>query len=160
MNSEHAPPAQTHSGPGPQPGYETKDVHAIPLLKFGAGMIVALVVVELLMLGFYRLFLSERPKPIPQRAEGKTNIYVQLRDLRSDEDRALSSYGWVDRKAGVVRIPIDRAIDLVAEKGIPFGKGPKTEIEMNSHAGTPVSLPAPGAGKDATNPPERTGPKP
>ena len=158
MNSEHAPPAQTHSGPGPEPGYETRDASAIPLLTFGVGLIVALVVVELLMLGFYRLFMSERPKPIQERAE--TNIYEQLRDLRRDEDATLSSYGWVDRKAGVVRIPIDRAIDLVAEKGIPFGKGPKTEIEMNSHSATPVPLPVPGAEKDATNPPERTGPKP
>jgi len=156
MNSEHAPPAQTHSGPSP--GYETKDARAIPLLTFGVGLIVALVVVELLMLGFYRLFMSERPKPIQERAE--TNIYEQLRDLRRTEDAALSSYGWVDRQTGVVRIPIDRAIDLVAEKGIPFGKGPKTEIEMNSHSATPVPLPLPAAEKNATNPPEKTGPKP
>jgi hypothetical protein len=155
MNSEHAPPAQTHSGPGP--GYETRDARAISLLSFGVGLIVALVVVELLMLGFYRLFMSERPKSIQERAV--SNIYEQLRELRRDEDAALSSYGWVDRKADVVRIPIDRAIDLVAENGIHFGKGPKTEIEMNSHSATPVSPPVPGAEKDATNP-ERTGPKP
>jgi hypothetical protein len=158
MNSEHAPSVPTHSGPGPEPGYETKDASALPLLSFGVGLIVALVVVELLMLGFYGLFISERPKHIEERAAA--NIYEQLRDLRRTENAALSSYGWVDRKAGVVRIPIDRAIDLVAEKGIPFGKGPKTELEMNSHSGTPVPLPVPGVEKDATNPPERITPKP
>jgi hypothetical protein len=158
MNSKHAPPAQTNSGPGPEPGYETTDASAVSLLSFGVGLIVALVVVELVILGFYRLFMSERPRPRVERAE--SNIYEQLRDLRRDEDTKLSSYGWADRKAGVVQIPIDRAIDLVAEQGIRFGKGPKTEIEMNSHSATSVSLPVPGAEKDATNPPERTGPRP
>jgi hypothetical protein len=31
----------------------------------------------------------------------------------------LSTYGWVDRPAGVVRIPIDRAIDITLERGFP-----------------------------------------
>ena len=29
----------------------------------------------------------------------------------------LDNYGWVDKSAGVVRIPIDRAIDLLAVRG-------------------------------------------
>ena len=33
-----------------------------------------------------------------------------------------SKYEWVDRSQGVARIPIDRAIDLIAEKGLPWGK--------------------------------------
>jgi hypothetical protein len=154
MNSEHAPEAQARTG------YETRDASAARLLWFGAGLIIALAVVELLMLAFHGLFVSERPRPLPEQAE--SNIYQQLRTLHDDEDRALSRYEWVDRKAGIVRIPIDRAIDLVAEKGIRFGKGPKTEIEMNSHAGTPVPAAAPAAGaeKDAKNAPEGTGPKP
>jgi hypothetical protein len=152
MNSEHSAPARS------SPGYETRDASASGLLRFGVGLIVAIAVVQLLMLAFYHLFVSERPKPLPEQPE--SNIYQQLRALHGDEDKALGHYEWVDRKAGVVRIPIDRAIDLVAEKGIRFGKGPKTETEMNSHAGTPVPAPAPGAEKDAKNPPESPGPKP
>jgi hypothetical protein len=152
MNGENAARAQT------QPGYETRDAAAGELLGFGVGLIIAIAVIQLLMLGFYGLFLSERPKPLPEPAE--SNIYQQLRDLHRDEDLALSRYEWVDRKAGVVRIPIDRAIELVAEKGVRFGKGPKTEREMNSHAGTPVPAPATGPGKDSASPPEGTGPKP
>ena len=60
----------------------------------------------------------------------------------------------------MVRIPIDRAIELVAEKGVPFGKGPKTEVEMNSHAGTPVPAADDGDGQDATTPPDEDGTKP
>ncbi len=31
----------------------------------------------------------------------------------------LNTYAWVDKDAGVVRIPVDRAIDLLAQKGLP-----------------------------------------
>jgi hypothetical protein len=31
----------------------------------------------------------------------------------------LSSYGWLDRNAGVVRIPIDRAMKMTVERGLP-----------------------------------------
>lgn len=39
-----------------------------------------------------------------------------LHELRSEHEKQLQSYGWVDRKAGVVQIPIDRAMDLVVQK--------------------------------------------
>jgi hypothetical protein len=29
------------------------------------------------------------------------------------------TYGWIDRNGGVVRLPIDRAMDLVLERGLP-----------------------------------------
>ena len=44
----------------------------------------------------------------------------------STKMRLLNSYGWVDPKAGVVRIPIDRAMDLLLQKGLPVrGKQPE-----------------------------------
>ena len=38
---------------------------------------------------------------------------------REREDELLGSYGWVDRNAGVVRIPIDQAKRLLLERGLP-----------------------------------------
>jgi hypothetical protein len=40
-------------------------------------------------------------------------------DFQRKQNEALSSYGWVDRQAGIVHIPIDRAIELTLEKGLP-----------------------------------------
>lgn len=40
----------------------------------------------------------------------------QLRALRAEEQRLLTSYGWVDRSAGLVRIPIERAMDVLIEE--------------------------------------------
>ena len=43
----------------------------------------------------------------------------QLEDLRAHEDSVLTSYGWVDRDRGIVRIPIDRAMELAAQGSAP-----------------------------------------
>ncbi|MCU1302886.1 MAG: hypothetical protein JWQ87_3170 [Candidatus Sulfotelmatobacter sp.] len=43
----------------------------------------------------------------------------QLNDIRMNEERELYSYGWVDEKAGTLHIPIERAMDLVAQRGLP-----------------------------------------
>jgi hypothetical protein len=47
-----------------------------------------------------------------------------LQDVRKHEDERLTSYGWVDKNAGRVRIPIDRAMDLVLQRGLPFRAAP------------------------------------
>ena len=42
-----------------------------------------------------------------------------LQLLRTDEDRILSGYTWVDRNAGLVRIPIAEAMKMTVERGLP-----------------------------------------
>jgi len=44
---------------------------------------------------------------------------ADMRKLRAEENAILTTYDWVDRSAGVVRIPIERGIDIVSEKGLP-----------------------------------------
>jgi hypothetical protein len=43
---------------------------------------------------------------------------ADLDRLRADESQRLTTYGWVDRKQRVVRIPIEQAIDLLVGRGI------------------------------------------
>jgi hypothetical protein len=43
----------------------------------------------------------------------------QLNDIRNKEDQTLSSYAYIDKNAGTVRIPIERAMDLIAQRGLP-----------------------------------------
>lgn len=49
----------------------------------------------------------------------ETDERTEINDFRVGEEDKLNSYGWVDQNAGVVRIPIDRAIDLIAQRGLP-----------------------------------------
>ncbi|HEY7288416.1 MAG TPA: hypothetical protein VH583_01170 [Vicinamibacterales bacterium] len=54
---------------------------------------------------------AEPPKPRLQ-----TQPSIDLAEMRRAEDARLHSYAWIDRNAGTVRIPIDRAMDLVASQ--------------------------------------------
>lgn len=47
-------------------------------------------------------------------------------DFQRKQNEALTSYGWVDRQAGIVHIPIERAIELTLEKGLPTA-APKSQ---------------------------------
>ena len=55
---------------------------------------------------------------------------LDLQEFRAREEIELNTYGWIDRTAGVVRIPIDRAMDLVLQRGFPV----RTSTN-ESHAG-------------------------
>jgi hypothetical protein len=57
------------------------------------------------------------PPPPEPRLEAEPGN--QLRQFRAAEDRILNGTDWVDRQAGVARIPIDRAIDLLAANPPP-----------------------------------------
>lgn len=54
--------------------------------------------------------------PAPQL---ETDERDQLNKVRLNEEQILSTYGYVDEKAGTVRIPIERAMDLIAQRGLP-----------------------------------------
>ncbi len=43
-----------------------------------------------------------------------------LKAYKAKEEALLNSYGWVDKDAGIARIPIERAIELTAQKGLPY----------------------------------------
>lgn len=47
------------------------------------------------------------------------NERMELEDVRLQEEETLHSYDWVDEKSGIVRIPIERAMQLTAERGLP-----------------------------------------
>ena len=56
---------------------------------------------------------------LPPEPRLQTDPRGDLRELRAHEDAVLSTYGWVDKAAGVVRIPIDEAMRITAQRGLP-----------------------------------------
>jgi len=48
------------------------------------------------------------------------NERTELRGLRLGEEEELNSYGWVDQKAGIAHIPVERAMELVVQRGLPM----------------------------------------
>lgn len=63
----------------------------------------------------YAKYLKES-FPAPQL---ETDERTQLNEVRLREEDLLSTYDYVDKSAGTVRIPIDRAMDLLAQRGLP-----------------------------------------
>ena len=51
-----------------------------------------------------------------------------LANFRREEAASLSSYGWIDRDHKTVRIPIERAKQLILERGLPDWPKPSAEV--------------------------------
>jgi hypothetical protein len=116
--------------PGEGPGHERTDVSAAGILKFGAALVVGLVLMSL-GLRWYLMTLERHDPEIQKWASGQlrerepppprleSSSSEQLVALRHDENERLSTYGWVDPKHKIVRVPIDRAMAIAARKGLP-----------------------------------------
>ncbi len=57
--------------------------------------------------------------------------------LRAEEEQILTTYAWVDKNRGLVRLPIDRAMELLVRRGLPPAK------PMPAAAPSPVAAPPP-----------------
>jgi hypothetical protein len=56
---------------------------------------------------------TREPTPEPRLQVGGAR---ELAEMREEEDVVLQSYAWIDRDKGMVRIPIERAMEMLAEK--------------------------------------------
>ena len=65
--------------------------------------------------GDYEKYLKEA-FPAPQL---ETNERTELNEIRLREENVLSTYDYVDKNSDTVRIPIDRAMELLVERGLP-----------------------------------------
>jgi hypothetical protein len=117
-----------------RPGHETRDAGVRPIVLNGAGLAVMIVIVGLIVYGTFQYLarhpaISAQSNPmsagdlqIPPEPRIEDHPAIAIQQLHAQEDKTLSTYGWTDRKAGVVRIPIDRAIELQLERGFPARK--------------------------------------
>lgn len=68
----------------------------------------------------------------------ETNERTEINDFRLGEEQRLNSYGWIDQQAGVVHIPIERAMELIAQRGLPTtpkaGEVPPSEVNTVNQA--------------------------
>ncbi len=55
----------------------------------------------------------------PPEPRLQVNDAVDMVRMRDETQKLLSTYGWLDTEAGRVRIPIDRAIEIMAQRGLP-----------------------------------------
>ena len=75
--------------------------------------------------------LEQFPKPNLQIDDD----HMQRTALQQEQNQELHSYGWVDRSKGIVRIPIDRAMDLILQRGLPMQTN-----DISQTDGSPLQL--------------------
>jgi hypothetical protein len=120
------------------PGYETSDANPGSLLLFGLGMFVTIGLVLLIAAGVFKYFSASQSlgapaspfanaSQIPPAPRLQTEPKLDLEHLRAREDRLLHTYEWIDPNAGIVRIPIERAMELVLQRGLPVRQQAKEE---------------------------------
>lgn len=103
--------------------YETRDVRPSALARALGALAILLLIAAVgakLALGGW-----SRYRPDPRRRFPAPEPRVQsdpasdLRRWREEEDAGLRSYSWADRARGVIRLPLDRALELVLQRGLP-----------------------------------------
>ena len=106
-------------------GYERTDLSVRGVLVALAALAAAALVVQLVVGVQFAALRSERARenpPATGQAGGPPEPRLQttpagdLAALRAEEDAILHGYGWEDRAAGVVHIPVERAMELVARE--------------------------------------------
>lgn len=132
----------------PAESFEHEDLSPLGVFYFLAGLAIVGITIYFILVGMYRYLdaydrnhqppmnpmavttgvnpnvMTQRqiqqqidktfPKPVLEYSE-RTQFIQEL----ENEDKALESYDWVDQNAGIVRIPIEQAMDLVAQRGLP-----------------------------------------
>jgi hypothetical protein len=127
--------------------YERRDIGPATIIYFFIGLVVFLLLTHFVATGFFhflerRAEAEQRPiSPLITNAPVDTrHLNIDYRDylkqnfpspqleidertqldgIRLREEQTLNTYGYVDEKAGIVRIPIERAMDLIAQRGLP-----------------------------------------
>lgn len=120
-----------HDEPG---DYERTDADARGTYGAALAMLGAMVVTAVLLVPLYRLLMRHETRSQPPPAEVvKTDMSepalnfpklvtsepTVLADFRAQEAALLTSYGWVEKDKGLARIPIEEAMRIVAERGLP-----------------------------------------
>jgi hypothetical protein len=143
-------------------GFERQDLTAQAVFGFLFSLVAGGVLVYFVVWGLYAFMdarqRSRQPQqsPLVQQVDSNTRIVspeeiakfpqprlernerVEINDFRLKEEQSLNSYGWVDEKARVVRIPIERAMQLVAQRGLPTtpkaGEIPPSAVNVANQA--------------------------
>lgn len=108
-------------------GHEHREVNVRFIVVSLAVLLAGTFLAALLVVGIFQYFshtyhpeeAAKQSLPqIPPEPRIEPEPWQQLVTVRAREDHILSSYAWIDKKDGVVRIPIDQAIDELAKKGL------------------------------------------
>jgi hypothetical protein len=137
--------------------HERRDVDVVSLITIASLLFLSCVIIFVVVWGMMRYLKIHEPA----KTAGQANLPItsasvfpkprlevkgaaDLTTFRDAEEADLNSYGWVNRNSGIVRIPIDRAMQLLLERGLPdvgAGQTPLSLMQARpSESATPPQL--------------------
>jgi hypothetical protein len=136
MSELHVPHGGAHENEGvenPAVHHEESDVNIRAVFAFAAGLVLTAAFIQFvvwILFAYFEARANRKVTPefplavqqenrLPPEPRLQTNPRADLAELRAQEDNALQTYGWVDKNASVVRIPIEQAMKLVVQRGLP-----------------------------------------
>ncbi len=130
--TEHPHPHPHGALENPDTAHETSDINIRAVIWFVGVLTATTLTIHLTMYGLFVVFdrievkndpnvsplavPAGQPPPEPRL---QTTPWTDLKQLRAQEFEYLHGYGWIDEKAGVARIPIDKAKALLLQRGLP-----------------------------------------
>jgi len=127
-------------------GHEANDINPARVALVALALATTIAVVLVISYTIFQYFNVDetrtRPAPSPlsytRQPTPEPRLEVKpgedLKTVRAQEDAILKSYAWVDPDKGIVRIPIDRAIEIVAARGLP-ARAAKSVAATDPNAG-------------------------
>ena len=128
--------ARSSSKHWPQPvrSHEQRDASVRWIMGIVVFLLLSVILIQIILGGYLGL-LKHKPtptdnwqqvarpqgagRPLPPEPRLQISPPADLQVFRRREEAELHSYGWVNRTSGIVRIPIERAMDLVLQQGLP-----------------------------------------
>jgi hypothetical protein len=133
----------------PDVAFEHSDINALGVVIVGGGVLAFAMIMTVVLYPVFQHFVhvqaEQSPPPLPEFTQGvayppeprvQDNPRRDLAEYLNQQQFELHRYNVVNRQTGQVTIPIERAMDLLIQRGIPSQKPPAPNLYYQPRAGT------------------------
>ena len=152
-DAAHATPDDQYLNTTEGAGHEHTDANVWLIIQFAIWLTVSALATHLLMWGMFKWFVDSRTDAVPiefplavkqeRRLPAGPRLQAipanEIFEFRQRENAALTEYGWVDRNAGTVRIPIEQAKELLLQRGLP-SRAPAAAPDGSAPEAAPAAM--------------------
>jgi hypothetical protein len=169
-HDDNEPDRHEPEKPDASAGYERSDVRVTGIVVFLTALGIFVAVTAVLSYGIGKVLFAHMAKEDGPKSKWSTTVDVrtlgnlasspelqtqqfptprlqtddgnqEIADLHAKEDLLLENYSWVDQSQGKVRIPIEQAMGLIAQRGLPVAPAAKESPLMSGDAKPLVAVP-------------------
>jgi hypothetical protein len=106
----------------PNTAFEPSDWSLGPVALIYVAILMLLVISCLVLIAAFPSSLPDVDRTlriVPPGPRLQTNPEAELQEFRAEEEKRLNTYGWIDKRKGIVHIPIEEAMKKLARTGAP-----------------------------------------